>query len=349
MPSARVVGLVAVSILFLAAPVAISEFELFQLSLVVIYAVGLLGLVVLSGKAGLLSFGQGAFFTIGAYTTAIVLDRVDVPYLVAVGVGGIFAFGVGALIGFGAVRLSAIGLGMVTIGMAVAVAPLIKRFPDLTNGFAGIGIKEVQPPGFIPLDQPTFIFYLFVVILGAMMLLAWRVTTGRAGRALLATRDHEVAATAMGIAPLRWRTFAFALSGFFGGIAGGLYLLAFQFIGPETFTLFTSFALVVAVVIGGIESLPGVLVGGAFIVYTRDLIDTQGLSDVVSADIVYGTALILLVLLVPRGRRLWAVLRRTNGPKRAVNEPDREPGKAPGFAGEDEFTNAKVVSHLEER
>src|SRR5580692_4692456 len=189
-----------------------SNYHLFQLTMVVVYATAILGLAILTGFNGQISLGHGAFYAIGAYVTAILMHQYDVPYWATLPVSAIVCAGFGFLIGLPALRLGGLYLALTTFALAVAVPQVLKHkaVEQWTGGVQGLVIDKPDPPFGLPLSPDQWL-YLFTLAIGALVfLLAWNLTRGRLGRAMMAIRDHALAAEAMGIniALLKTRTFA---------------------------------------------------------------------------------------------------------------------------------------------
>ena len=178
-----------------------SNYHLFQLTMVVVYAIAILGLAILTGFNGQISLGHGAFYAIGAYVTAMLMYQYDVPYWATLPVSAIVCAGVGFLIGLPALRLGGLYLALTTFALAVAVPQILKHnaLEAWTGGVQGLVIDKPDPPFGIDMspDQWLYLFTLFVA--GVLFLLAWNIVRGRIGRAMMAIRDHALAAEAMGI------------------------------------------------------------------------------------------------------------------------------------------------------
>ncbi len=300
-----VVAVVAVGLPFDSSPVVNGE-----LTLVLVYTVAVLGLNLLVGYSGQISLGHGAFFAIGAYTAAILTVKLDVPYLLGVPAAALVTFVVGFAFAVPAVRLRGLYLALVTLGLSVATPPLIKRFEGLTGGVQGMSVPQPPVPGWLPLDPDQFLYLLVLLVAAVMFVLATNLTRGGLGRALISIRDHERAATTMGVDSARVKTRVFACSAAFAGVAGSLFTLALGFVAPESFTVLLSFSFLAAVVIGGLGTVGGPLLGALFIEFVP-----QYAGDVNQAltGVIYGATLIAVMYLAPGGaagllRRLRRVL-----------------------------------------
>jgi branched-chain amino acid transport system permease protein len=299
-------------------PFLLKNYRVFQLNLVLVYAVAILGLNILTGFNGQFSLGHGAFYAFGAYTAAILMSKYGVPYWATLPVAFVFCFVFGFLVGFPALRLAGHFLALATFALALAVPQLLKykKIEGLTGGVQGIVLSKPEPPfSFTFLDQPLsadrwlYFFTLFVTAL--MFLLAWNLLRGRVGRALVAIRDHPIAATAMGINLPVFKSLTFGTSAGFTGLAGALGAIVVAFVSPDSFTVQLSIFLLVGLVVGGLASIPGAIFGGIFIQFVPNIADSLSKS---APAAIYGVLLIALMYLLPTGvmgglHRLWAKLR----------------------------------------
>ncbi|MGH7041098.1 MAG: branched-chain amino acid ABC transporter permease [Acetobacteraceae bacterium] len=290
--------------LFLVVMVALaffaSSYRLFQLTMVVAYAVSVLGMTILTGYTGQISLGHGAFFAIGSYATAILMANYDWPYWATLPVAAAASALVGFLVGFPALRLGGLYLALTTFALAVAVPQILKvnALSDLTGGVQGLTIDKAEAPFGLPLTGDQWI-YLFSLGVGCIVfLLAWNLTRGRTGRAMLAVREQPVAAEAMGVGLSALKTRTFAVSAMITGIGGALSAIAVQFVAPDTFSFFLSITLFVGLVVGGVDSIPGALFGGLFIEFIPNIAD-----DISKAapGAIYGAILIGFMFVLPRG------------------------------------------------
>ncbi len=276
------------------------SYHLFQLTMVVVYAVSVLGMTVLTGYTGQISLGHGAFFAIGSYTTAILMANYNWPYWATLPVAALASALVGFLIGFPALRLGGLYLALTTFALAVSVPQILKvnALSDLTGGVQGLTMDKPDAPFGLPLTGDQWI-YLFSLGVGCVVfLLAWNLTRGRTGRAMLAVREQPVAAEAMGVGLAALKTRTFAVSAMITGIGGALSSIAVQFVAPDSFNFFLSITLFVGLVVGGVDSIPGALFGGAFIEFIPNIAN-----DISKAapGAIYGAILIGFMFVLPRG------------------------------------------------
>ncbi len=294
----RLIGLALLALVAVALPFFVSEFRVSQFTLVLAYAVAILGLNLLVGYSGQISLGHGAFFALGAYTTAILISDVGVPHLLAIIPAGLIAGIAGLLFGIPALRLHGVYLALVTLALAVAAPPVIRRFEGLTGGSQGLTIDQPQAPGWLGLAQDQFLYLLTLVIGVIVFVLIANMLRSRVGRALVSIRDAEIAATSVGIDLARYKTAAFAVSSACAGVAGALYVFAVGFVSPESFTLVVSVSFLAAVVVGGLATVGGAVLGALFIVFVPEY--ASDVNDAL-AGVIYGTVIILFMLFFPRG------------------------------------------------
>lgn len=306
----RWIWLVPLLVALVAAPFGFSPYRNTQLTLVIVYAVAVLGLNLLMGYGGEISLGHGAFFALGAYVTAVLEQRAGIPALLALVPAAAAGYLAGLLLGLPALRLRGLYLALLTLGLTVSAAPIIKRLGSLTGGSGGLTIPQPGVPswlGGLAEDQFVYLLVLAIAVLAFAALAA--VARGEAGRAILALRDNELAARTAGVPASRVRVLLFAWSAMYASLAGGLYVFAIGFIAPESFTLMLSLSFLAAVVVGGAGSVAGAALGALFIVFVPDW---AGSVQQELPGVVYGAALIVCVYALPRGAvgALQSVTRR---------------------------------------
>jgi branched-chain amino acid transport system permease protein len=283
-----------------AAAFVFSDYHLFQLTMVVVYGIAILGMTLLTGINGQISLGHGAFYAIGAYTTGVLMTSWNVPYWATLPVAAVVCAGFGFLIGLPALRLGGLYLALTTFALAVAVPQVLKHkaVEQWTGGVQGLVIDKPDPPFGLPLSADQWL-YLFTLAIGALIfLLAWNLTRGRIGRAMMAIRDHALAAEAMGINISLLKTRTFAVSAMCTGVAGSLGAIAVQFVAPDSFTVFVSITLFVGLVVGGVASIPGALFGAAFIEFIPNFAEQVSKA---APGAVYGVILIACMYVMPSG------------------------------------------------
>ena len=299
----------------------ISNFTFLQLSLVIVYAIAVLGLNLLTGFNGQISLGHGAFFAIGAYVAAVSIDRVDMPYWATLPIAAILCFVAGYLFGLPALKLEGHYLALATFSLAIAVPQMLKyrHLESVTGGVQGINLVKPDAPFGLPLSGDKWMYYVALLTALLMFWAARNLIHSRIGRAMTAIRDHEIAASTMGVDVARFKATTFGISALYTGVAGALHAIIFEFVSPDSFRFELSIALLVGAVVGGIASLPGALIGGVFVQVIEKYADA--LTRKISASIhlpieleqwtIYGIVLIALMYVMPNGiaggiESLWA-------------------------------------------
>src|SRR6201986_3183102 len=279
--------------LLVIAPFVLSSYIVSQLVFVCIYATVGVGLMIRTGFTGQASLGHAAFLAIGAYTAAY-LQQFNVPFPVYFLAAGLLTGVVGALVGFPALRLQGIYLVIATISFAFIVEEILARWESVTHGNEGMRVKTIQWLGTtVSRDGPTFYFLclamLILTIVGALNLLR-----SPTGRAFVAIRDSETAARSMGVNVSLYKVKSFAISAAITGLAGCLFAHKMSFISPEMFTLQLSIEFIIVILIGGVFSLHGAVLGAIFIVmidpfltYLKD--DLPGMIGGLAATLGAGT------------------------------------------------------------
>src|SRR4029079_18278306 len=275
-------------------PFAVKNFILFQLTLAMVYGIAILGLNLLTGFNGQFSLGHSAFFAIGAYTAAIMMDRLDIAYYWTLPVAGIVCLIFGVLFGLPALRLQGIYLALATFSLAVATPQILKATPleHWTGGVQGIVILKPDAPFGLPLSPDQWLYYLTLAVVIVLFVCAANLINSRTGRALIAIRATPIAARAMGIDLSVYKSLTFGVSAFYTGVAGALGAIVIQFVAPDSFTFAFAIALFVGLVVGGVGSIPGALFGGLFVLFVPNIAEhfSKGL-----AGAIYGVILILVI------------------------------------------------------
>lgn len=306
-------GILMILILAALLPFFLSNYRLFQFSLAYIYAIALLGLNILTGYNGQISLGHGAFYAIGAYTTAILMDRWDIPYGWTIPVASLLCLISGTLFGIPALRLEGLYLALATFTLALSIPQLLKHFEEWTGGVQGIVILKPEAPLGLPLNPDQWLYFLSLGILVLSLVVSWNLLRGRVGRAIMAIRDHPIAAEAMGINIARYKALTFGVSAMYTGVAGALSAIVIQFVAPDSFNIFLSISFLVGIVVGGLASISGAIFGAFFIQFVPNY--AQDISKAAPWAI-YGVFLILCMYGMPRGiagfiRLVWSWLRKT--------------------------------------
>lgn len=281
-------------------PFVVSSFRTFQFTMGLIWAVAVLGLNLLTGYSGQISLGHSAFFGAGAYTSAILIADYGWHHLLTLPIAGLVAFGIGFAVGIPALRLQGLYLALMTLALAVAFPPLARRFEGLTNGVMGKNVRsrDVQAPDWLPFSRDEYLYFVVLAVLVILLVLARNLVKSRVGRALTAMRDNEIPAQTMGVYPARYKTFIFAVSAMYAGIAGGLYILVIRFASPESFLLTMSILILAGMVLGGLATIGGAIFGGLFIqfvpYYAEEINKALG-------PLILGVVIIVVMVVAPGG------------------------------------------------
>ncbi len=288
-----------------ALPFLLTNYRTFQATLVLVYAIALLGLNILTGYNGQISLGHGAFYAIGAYTAAMLMDQAGMPYWATIPIAGAVCLLAGFLFGLPALRLEGLYLALATFALAVSMPPILKShlLEKWSGGVQGIVIVKPDPPAFlaaagIKLNPDQWLYFFALAIALVLFVIGWHLIYGRIGRALIAIRDHHTAAEAMGINTALYKSLAFGVSAMYTGVAGALGAIAVQFVAPDSFTVFLSITFLVGIVVGGLASLSGALYGALFIQFVPNISDELSKA---APWAVFGVFLIGFVYLMPTG------------------------------------------------
>ncbi|MFI6906139.1 branched-chain amino acid ABC transporter permease [Nonomuraea sp. NPDC050394] len=265
-----------------------------------VVALPAIGLSLLTGYGGLISLGQGAFFGIGAYTTAILVADHGWAWWATVPLALVLAFAAGMLVGTPALRIRGVYLAIITLVLGALFPSVVMRFGALTGGNQGKPLSAMAAPPWLPLAGDQF---RYLVCLGALVIalvLTRNLTRGQAGRALVAMRDDETAAALMGVDVARTKLALFGISAALAGLAGSLFAATHGIVSSETayVTLTGSIQFLAAIVIGGATTALGPLIGAAV---TERLPDLLSDIDPVLAPAVYGALLVAVVLVMRDG------------------------------------------------
>jgi branched-chain amino acid transport system permease protein len=293
------------------APRLVSDFHSRDLAQAGVFFIAIVGLNLLTGYTGQISLGHGALMAVGGYTTAALAVHEHWRDVWTIPLAGLAAGVVGFLIGLPALRLSGLYLALATFAFAVAMPSLLRKFSGLTGGGQGLRLLEDAPLQITGLSgtvtilghsmtQNHFLYYLTWGIGLLAFAAAWLIVRGPFGRTFRAVRDSEVAAASAGINLAAAKTLAFAVSGVFAGVAGSLLAIQNEIVNPLSFTFLLSILILVGAVVGGLGSLPGMVLGAFFVQYLPDL-STRVSSAEGVPHFVYGAAIILVMLLLPSG------------------------------------------------
>ena len=280
-------------------PLMVPAYLSFQLTQMIGLALALLGLNVLVGWAGQISLGQGAFFAMGAYGSAMLTDR-GMPWWLALALGTVGCAVLGYLFGKPALRLERAYLALATFSLALAVPQLLRyrRWEAYTGGAQGLPVQRPEPPTWLAVTADAYMYWIALAVAALMFIGTQRLRSGSTGLECQALRDHEVAAASCGVDVAAAKTKAFVLSAACAGIGGGLYALNVQLVTPDSFTLFLSLTLLIGLVVGGLGSLLGPLLGAAFIQFVPSAAEKISTS---APWAIFGLAVLLVVFVAPHG------------------------------------------------
>jgi branched-chain amino acid transport system permease protein len=284
----------------------VGGYFVYLLNLIGIFGLVAIGLNLLIGFSGQSSLGHAGFFAIGAYASALLTKLLGLPFWIAIPIAGALATVIGALIALPALRLKNLYLAIATLGFGIVAQKLIFEWRSLTGGGGGL---QVQSPTFLHLSMAdgNRMTWVIAIALAAGTWAASRIAAGRTGRALVMLRESEAAAGCTGIHVARYKVVAFALSAFYTAVAGGLYANLVRYINPESFGVNMSIMFLAMIVIGGMGSVRGALLGAAFYVAVPEAV--RGFKD--APGLIFGLSLMLVVILLPGG--LISLFRKRRG------------------------------------
>ena len=290
-PGSRLALLIVLVLL----PFGLSEFNTYLLQGIVIYGLVAIGLNILLGYSGQVSLGHAALLAIGAYTGALTIQHLSLPLFASLAVAAALTGLVGWLLGWIAARVSGHYLAIATLAFAIIVQKGLYEL-SITGGRNGMGVPSPTLFGH-DLASSSSQYWLSLGVVALAVLFASAVLRSRVGRAWIALKNSDISASASGIDVGQYRVKAFALSAWLTGLAGALYGFQVSYLSADAFTLTLSIAFLIAVVVGGMGSLVGSILGAAFLVLLPQLLADQGQLQ----QIIYGFAIVVVVLVLPRG------------------------------------------------
>jgi branched-chain amino acid transport system permease protein len=276
-------------------PFTLSGYNQVLASKVALYFIAILGLNIVTGYAGQISIGHGAFIAIGGYTTAIMSHDHGTSLLATLPLSFAVAFAFGVALGLPASRLSGVYLALATLAFAVSIPQLILKFSHFTGARNGISVSESF--------SYLWLYGVSWACAAITFVLVWLLLRGRIGRAFRAVRDSEVAAASSGVSLVLYKTFAFGVSAGFAGVAGSLFVLATNgYAQPDEFSVFLSLNILIGAAVAGLGSLWGVIVGAAFVALLPNISSSAPLiGSIHGQDVAFGVVVILVMLLLPTG------------------------------------------------
>lgn len=299
-----------------------SGYLIAMLTSVGIMVVGAIGLNILTGSTGLISLGQAGFLAAGCYTTGLLIADYGWPPELALPAAGVVSALLSLLVGIPSLRLKGLYLAITTMAFSFIVTHFLLYAEDITHGPYGVRIEDLNFLG-LDLADPVQLYLLVLAVAILTALAALNILRTRVGRAFNAIRDHDIAARVMGISLTRYMLFAFAISSFMVGIAGGLMAFQFRFINVDIFNVLLSIEALAVIIVGGLGSVAGAVLGSFFIILlpeaTREVLDLlpDGVSAALSTYIyeirglMTGLTIIIMLRIKPQGLiGLWRDVKR---------------------------------------
>ena len=270
------------------------DYMVFIATLVALYAIGVMGQNLLIGYTGQISFGQAGFLAIGAFSFGHF--RIwGAPFLAALMGAGLLAALAGVVVGFPSLRLKGPYLSIATLGFGVAVYQIFVNWEVLSGGRSGLAIAKLKP--MFGLSSVRYEYWVYMLLLAGFTLVTYNIISSYVGRAFVAIRDSDIAAEVNGVNLTRYKLLAFALSSFYAGVHGALYAQVLGHIEPQIFNVGESLTLFVAVIIGGVASIEGSILGAAFVMLVPKIF--ANFREMV--PVVYGLAILLVLMFQPLG------------------------------------------------
>ncbi|MDY6881629.1 MAG: branched-chain amino acid ABC transporter permease [Desulfatiglans sp.] len=252
-------------------PLIGDPYIVYLINLSCIATIAALGLNILTGFTGQISLGHAAFFAIGAYSTAIIADRLEVPFWICLPASGVLAACAGLLVGVPCLRLKGLYLAMATMSFGVVVEFVVITWENVTKGVRGMSVPTLSLLGF-SLDSNNKLYYFLIVLTALAIIAATNLMRTRVGRAFIAIRDRDIAAEVIGVNLTQYKVMAFVISSFYAGVAGGLYAYVMEYIHPEHFTFLLSVQYLAMIIVGGLGSILGSVFGAVFITVIPEFI-----------------------------------------------------------------------------
>jgi len=284
----------AVVIAIFLLPLYAPEHLVYVTTIIAIYAIGIIGQNLLIGYTGQISFAQAGFFCIGAFAFGH-LYRAGIPWPVSVLGAGLITGLVGIPVGFPSLRLKGPYLAIATMGFGIAVYQVFVNSPLLSGGRMGLMITKLEP--MFGLSRVNTYFYINLIIAVLFTLIAYNIVSSYMGRAFIAIRDNDIAAEVLGVNLLQYKLLSFAISSFYVGVQGGLYALFLGYLEPNMFTFMETITFLVAVIVGGLASVEGAIMGAAFVILVPHFF--SDLKEFI--PVIYGVVIIVILIFEPGG------------------------------------------------
>lgn len=297
---------VALMVAALVAPLLLSNHLTALVNGILIVAVGAVGLNLLIGTTGLISLGQAGFLAVGAYTTAILAADYGMPLWLCLPAAGLAAAAFGLLVGIPSLRLKGLYLAITTLAFTIIITHLILAAEDFTHGSSGISTPRPALFG-LDLGSDRAFYYLVLAVLTLAVLGSANLKRSRIGRALLAIREQDIAARAMGVPVARYKLYAFMVSSFYAGVAGALMAYHIRFVNVDSFSMIISIEAVSIIIVGGLGSTAGAVIGSFLIIGLAELLNlamggTMATGSVLELkSLIYGLTIVLFLRFEPDG------------------------------------------------
>lgn len=263
-------------------------------TVVFIYAIGVQGQNILIGYTGQLSLGQAGFLAIGAYTFGHASAQ-GVPPSLGLLAAGVMAGIFGVIVGFPSLRLKGPYLAIATLGFGIAIYQILVNVEVISGGRMGLTVKKL--PALFGLTQQATFYYIILLLLLIFTLISYNLVSSYVGRAFIAIRDNDIAAEAMGVNLARYKLLSFAISSFYLGVQGALYALLIGYLEPNLFTFMETVTIFVAVIIGGLASIGGSIMGAAFVILMPQVfINMREL-----VPVTFGVTILIILIFEPHG------------------------------------------------
>jgi len=290
------IGIPIVFLLLLIVPQFLDSYLIYLINLTLIHIILAVGLNLLTGCSGQVSLGHAGFYAIGAYTSALLIIKLKIPFWFSMPLGGVSAAIVGFAIGIPALRLTGFYLALVTLGFNEIVHLVTVHWDNLTKGTRGLMIPKVSI-GSYEFGSDYSFYYIILFITLFLLWVARNLMGTKTGRAFIAIRESEIASQCIGMNIAKYKVIAFALSAFYAGLAGGIYGSWVSYISPENFGLLESFLYIMMVIIGGMGSLIGSIIGAILFTFLPEFL--RAFEDV--QDVIYGFFLLIFIIFMPQG------------------------------------------------
>lgn len=303
-------------VLLVIIPFVVDAYILYVANLIGFAVIGAVGLNILTGFTGQISLGHAAFVGVGGYTAAILITRWDFSFWLALPCAGFMAAIAGLIIGIPSLRVKGLYLCMATLAAQFIFQYIFIHWEAMTQGIRGINVPAPSIFGFVLNTEKRF-YYLTLIVVIVAVAYARNLVRSRVGRAFVAIRDRDLAAEIMGISLFRYKLTAFAISSFYAGVAGALWVSFMRIVTPDHFPFHLSIQYLAMVIVGGMGSVLGSIFGAVFMILTPELLNvwSGSLSKLIPAmgqlfiplkEVVFGSLIVLFLIFEPLGlAEIW--------------------------------------------